>query len=212
MSISLLQILSHRIAKSQWSEISKQIVYTACVVCFFTSCRMGELLANAEWSFDPQTTLKWENVKFLEGNEITVFVPFSKTSGFDGFFLDIFPVENSELCPVLALEKLVRDLRLANCYKKENPVFQFEGGKNLTTTKMNEILSKFLHDFTSDSLKISCHSFRAGIPSAIAAFPDKAKVSDIMQWGNWNSDSYKRYIKQDKEKKRVLFRKIVSLL
>jgi hypothetical protein len=212
MSISLLNILSDRIAKSQWNEISKQVVYTACVVCFFTSCRMGELLANAEWSFDPKTTLKWENVRFLENNEVTVFIPFTKTAGFDGFLLDIFPVENSQLCPILALKKLARDLERKGCLRQKNPVFQFSTGKNLTTAKLNEILKKLLHDFTNDELRISCHSFRAGIPSAIAGFPDKAKVSDVMQWGNWNSESYKRYIKQDREKRRVLFEKIVSLL
>ncbi len=40
----MLKILGHRIANSDWGDISKQVCWTALVVCFFSSCCMGELV------------------------------------------------------------------------------------------------------------------------------------------------------------------------
>ena len=65
MNLPLLEILSHRIALLEWSEMSKQVFWTACTVSFYTSCRMGELLACSERDFDIATTLLWKHVKFL---------------------------------------------------------------------------------------------------------------------------------------------------
>ena len=58
MNVHLLEILSHRLAELEWSAISKQIVWSAWAVCFFTACRMGELVPTYEKSFDPSTTLR----------------------------------------------------------------------------------------------------------------------------------------------------------
>ena len=81
MNVHLLEILSHRLAELDWSAISKQIVWSACAVYFFTSCRMGELVPTYEKNFDPSTTLRWENVNFLEDGEILMFIPYSKSTG-----------------------------------------------------------------------------------------------------------------------------------
>ena len=84
MNVHLLEILSHRLAELDWSAISKQIVWSACAVCFFTSCRMGELVPTYKKNFDPSTALIWENVKFLEDGEILIFIPYSKSTGYKG--------------------------------------------------------------------------------------------------------------------------------
>ena len=65
MNVHLLKILCNRIANLEWSDFSKQVVWTACTVCFYTLCRMGKLLAPNEKTFDAATSLKWENVKFI---------------------------------------------------------------------------------------------------------------------------------------------------
>ena len=76
MNIHLLEILSHRLTELSWSDFSKQIFWTACTLCFFTACRMGELVPTSENSFDPATTLTWDNVKFLENKEALIFIPY----------------------------------------------------------------------------------------------------------------------------------------
>ena len=54
MNIYLLEILSDRVAKSEWTDLSKQVFWTACTLCFFSTCRMGELLAQNEKRFRPR--------------------------------------------------------------------------------------------------------------------------------------------------------------
>ena len=98
MSIDLLKILGHKLSKLDWSDFSKQVMWTACSTSFFTSCRMGEILSPQEKKFDCSSTLLWANVKFLEKKEILILIPYSKTTGFKGKLLDIFPLKDKTLC------------------------------------------------------------------------------------------------------------------
>lgn len=60
--------------------------------------------------------------------------------------------------------------------------------------------------------KYSCHSFRAGIPSLLATYPDKSYVDDIKEWGEWDSSSYVLYTKLDHNRRKMLYNKVSSLL
>ena len=84
MNIHLLEVLGHRISSETWSEFSKQVFWTTCLTSFLTSCRMGEILPTYEKCFDPDTTVLWQNVQFLETGDILIFVPYSKTSDLRG--------------------------------------------------------------------------------------------------------------------------------
>ena len=86
ISISSLLILGHQLNMTSWKAASKQLVWTACVVSFFTAWRMGELLSPTESSYDDQTTLLWKHVTFMD-NYATIFVPFTKTKGLQGHVL-----------------------------------------------------------------------------------------------------------------------------
>ena len=211
MNIHLLRVLGHRLAAEKWDSLSKQVVWTAGVLSFYTSCRMGEILSANKMIFDDRTTLKWGDVKFLNDDEAIVFLPHTKNSGLHGAIVDIFPT-NDYTCPMAALVQLKNLSISTKVYDSKKPVFMFSSGKFLTVKKMNEILEKILSDFTDEFHKISCHSFRAGMPSVIASYPDKSAVADLMEWGNWHSDSFERYTKHEREKKKTLFYKYVNLL
>ena len=71
-------------------------------------------------------------------------------------------------------------------------------------------MSIILNDFTDDNHIVTGHSFRAAIPSIIASHPYKSSVNSIKEWGGWASDSYKVYIKSEKEKRRILFEEIMK--
>ena len=103
MSIHLLDVLGDRISKQDWNVFSKQFLWTACTVCFFTSCRMGELLPSFEKNFDPMTTLLLGNVKFMSENEILILTPYCKTKGFEGKLIDLYPLPVDSKCPVTAI-------------------------------------------------------------------------------------------------------------
>ena len=212
MNIHLLEILCHRISELSWTDFSKQIFWTACSLSFFTACRMGEIVPALERSFDPATTLTWDKVVFLENKEILILIPYTKTTGFDGKVVDVFRINGDRKCPAAAMFRL-KKLNEKNCIAMGNkPVFSFPSGRNLTKKKINEVLAKLFMDFTDDKHKITGHSFRAAIPSALSSFPAENSIEDVKEWGSWESSCYTKYTKHEREKKRALFTKIVSCL
>jgi len=211
MNIHLLRLLGHRIDDTSWDILSKQVVWTACTVSFYSSCRMGELLSTEKLHFDRRTTLKWDDVTFVEGNEAILYIPFTKTTGLKGTVINLFPIDNPT-CPLAALKQLKSMCETDNLYEGKNPVFRFRNGTYLTVQTLNELLAKLLKEFNDKHNKISCHSFRAAIPSAIASCPDKGTVEEIKQWGTWRSESYRKYTRQERDKDRTLFYKAVNLL
>ncbi len=174
---------------------------------------MGEILAPTEGKFDPVTTLLWENVYFGPEDNILIFIPHTKTKGPKGEFIDFFPFMNNDCCPVNSLLRL-RDLHISNgTFDAKRPVFMFSSGKLLTVNKMNSILNGLLADFYVKGLnKITCHSFRAGIPSTISNFPDTILVDDIKNFGRWRGSSYNLYIRLEKDRRKQLYDKIYSAL
>lgn len=212
MNIYLLKILGHRISLEKWDDMSKQVIWTASVICFYTSCRMGELVSACKNNFDSITTLKWQNVKFMENNEAVVFLPSTKSTGLKGAFIDIFPLKGDSTCPYAALNKLKEINMSNNSFIEKNPVFRFKSSLYLTTDKMNKLLHCLLSDFTDANHKITCHSFRAAIPSAMASHPETCTVREVKEWGRWHSDSFEKYTKQERDKKRKLFYKTINLL
>ena len=53
MSLPLLKLLGHEIAKADWTPENKAVVWSACTTAFFGSLRMGEILAKSPSSFNP---------------------------------------------------------------------------------------------------------------------------------------------------------------
>ena len=141
-----------------------------------------------------------------------MFVPYSKTTGFDGKILDIYPVPGSSSCPSAALFKL-RDLAIKEgVFKTEKPVFAFKSSKNLRKTVLNKKLMELLGDFCDEFHMITGHSFRAAIPSLISSHPDKSTVSELKDWGNLESNSYKFYLRDVRENRKKLFSKIIDCM
>jgi len=213
MTLPTLMILSHRIAEKAWSELKKQTVWTACTTGFFTSARMGELLAETSTNFDCNSTLLWKHVKFLHKDDILIRLPFTKTKKVEGDFIDLFSFDSLPCCPVAALKRLSKIQYEQNVFDLERPVFLVEKNCFLTTRELNAILKDLLKDiFIPGENSISCQSFRAGIPNAIAKFPEKNFVSDVKDWGAWTGDSYKRYLRLKKDQRKFLYSKIVTVL
>ena len=67
-------------------------------------------------------------------------------------------------------------------------------------------------EFLDEENTISCHSFRAGIPSVLSLFPDLVSDDEIKGWGRWRSDSYQRYCRMQLGQKRTIFDKIAVVL
>jgi hypothetical protein len=213
MSYSTLLIIGHKIANSEWSDYNKQVLWSACTFAFFTSVRLGEILAKKVRSFDKDTTLLWNNVKFMNNNEILVYLPFTKTTKCKGDFIDVFPLGKENGCPVQALKKLMALTISAGKFSMQNPVFVMENGSNLTTSKLNAVLKNLLSDiFDPERNSISCHSFRCAIPSVLNEHPKIFTLEEIKSWGRWVGSSYLLYLRLHREKRRALFRRIENVL
>ena len=98
---------------------------------------MDEILPLLENSFDPDTTVVWDNVKFSDEKEIVIFMPYSKTTGFKGKFIDLYPIAGSSICPSASLFKLKKMAVSEGIWDKSKPVFSFKSGKFLTIAKLN---------------------------------------------------------------------------
>ena len=90
---------------------------------------MGELVPTYEKSFDPSTTLIWENVKFLEDGEILMFIPYSKSTGYKGKVVDVFKIDNDKNCPAASLHRLKHMVKKKAIFQKANPFFRFPRAK-----------------------------------------------------------------------------------
>ena len=124
----------------------------------------------------------------------------------------MYPEPGDSKCPVAAislLKKLASKLGFGN---NEDPVFAFKQGQNLTKESLNRILKNLIGYFCDTNHSITGHSFRAAIPSLLASHPDQHSIAELKEWGSWESDSYKLYTKSERDKRRVLFGKIVKCM
>jgi hypothetical protein len=78
----------------------------------------------------------------------------------------------------------------------------YKSGVCVTPVNFNKLLKELFTDILDPKVStLSMHSFRAGIPSAISAFPDRKYVSEVKEWGNWKGDSYLSYTRLSQSKK-----------
>jgi len=170
-------------------------------------------LASAANSFDPSADLMWKDVQFPSDDSVLIRLKCAKSGDPQGEYLDLFPFVGFSCCPVAAIKKLRQMQQEAGIFDPDSPVFRFSSGRNLIPSQLNNVLSALLEDLClpgHDS--ISCHSFRAGIPSTLSLFPELITSDDIRGWGRWNSDCFTRYTRLRHDQKRAIFGKITAAL
>ena len=212
VTLPMLKHIGHKLATSGWSDTTQQCIWSTCLTAFFGSARMGELLAESESAFDPLSTLTWAHVQFRKDDSILLFLRMPKSGAKEGEYIDIFPFEGP-CCPVRALERHYALQKSLGFGRPTDPVFTLPSGKYLTSAKLNNILRGLLSDiidYKKDT--VSCHSFRAGIPSTLSRFPELASSEDIKSWGRWSSSCYETYSRLRLDQKRKIFKKISKAL
>jgi hypothetical protein len=213
MSLPLLLLMAHRIQKNNWSAYSKQVVWTLAATAFFGSIRMGEMLCNSTQFRPDSVCLTWNDVKFISKDEVLIRIPFSKTNKLRGDYVDIFSFNHFNCCPVASLGHLKVMAEQNNMYQPHLPVFMYKSGVCVTPVNFNKLMKELFTDILDPNVSVlSMHSFRAGIPSAISAFPDRDYVSEVKEWGNWKGDSYLSYTRLPQSKKKCLFNKVCTVL
>lgn len=210
MSLPLLKLLGHEISLSSWSSNSKRIVWTACCLAFYGSFRMGELLPVQEWSYSPNDNLLWGDVRILTDSHALIHIKKPKSNNTDGEYVDLFPALVPGTCPVSALNGLKDSL---SNFRRDQPVFCFDSGKNLTPREFNLTIQKLLVPHVGDvSSQITGHSFRAAVPAVLARFPELSSSDEIMGWGRWKSHAYLSYTRLKMDQRRKIFSKVLTAL
>jgi hypothetical protein len=209
MTLPLLRLIGHEIAKCDWSSHSKMVLWAAMCVGFFGSFRFGEILAKHEDQYNPHETLLWRDIIFLGDESVKILNKIPKSRKKEGEVISLFEFEFFNCCPVKALKKLKK---ISNSAESE-PVFKFSNNNFLTNKKMNDYIQKFLFPHLGEDAKFYfCHSFRGALPSALAAIPNIDNDPSIKKWGRWNSDAFERYVRLSHMAKCELFKKFVLAL
>jgi hypothetical protein len=213
MTFSLLLVLGDKIAKTGWDPLAKQVIWAAATTSFFASTRLGEILASEDRAFSPSSDLTWKDILLTPSNSFLVRIKQPKSGEREGEYVDIFPFSGYGCCPVKALKKLKELQQQAGVYDLSQPVFRFASGAYLTPARLNRTLSELLNDICSPGIDtISCHSFRAGIPSLLSLYPDLVTSDMIKGWGRWHSECYVRYTRLQLPQRENIFSKIAEVL
>ena len=178
MTLELLKILGHEIAKTDWPGNSKQVLWCACTTAFFGSFRLGEILPKSEYNAHPSDTLLWKDINVISSDHVLIHVKVTKSRSKQGGYVDMFGFQGHEVCPVKTLLALKR-LSVNN--GPDCPVFSFNSGKNLTLNNLNDTVRKLREvHLGPDIRQFSSHSLRAAIPAVLAKYLEHSNSDKIM--------------------------------
>lgn len=211
VTLPILLLLRKKITLSVWSNFLKTAFWALFSLAFFGSCRMGELVSISRTEFDSLSTLRLRDI-LDRSTSLLVHLKCPKSGKPGGEFIDVFPFNHADLCPVLALRSHMSNFQAKNI-SPDLPIFLDDNGYLFTIDYVNQALKKLLEssfDFSIDS--ISAHSFRAGIPSELQRSPELLSNQDVQGWGRWNSEAFQRYEKLGLYEKKNIFNKISEVL
>ena len=212
MTLPLLKILGHEIANKNWSSFEKQLIWTVSCLPFFGSFRIGELLCNNDKCYDPFSSLVWGNINVTK-DSIIFHIQSPKSKNKNGDFVDIFGFKGHNCCPQKSFLKYQAMCKEKKNNIKSSPVFKHENGVILTKQQFNKTIQELMTTHMAKlDIKVTGHSFRAGIPSVLAKYPEIVTNSHIMGWGRWDSGAFLKYTRLKSDQKRKIFEKIVSVL
>jgi hypothetical protein len=141
MNLNILKKI-RKLAKNQFDKKTFLTIWAACSLAFFTSGRMGEILANLSSDNDGKGPLTWRDIK-LKKSRVKLQIKLSKTSNVPEY-LYVFCLDNKKSCPVAALQALKKAQLKCNLFDKNKQIFRFENGKNLTKSFLNKNLRSLL--------------------------------------------------------------------
>ena len=206
ITFDVLKTIRSKLKKAFTVKHTFQTFWTACCVAFFGCFRLGEILPKNSHVFDPSSDLTWKDIK-IHKKSVSIIIKSPKTTPNFSDKVYLFNFKIKKFCPVRNLKKLKRVLSKQNIFSSSSPVFRLDS-KNFLTQK---VINKFLKS-NFKNVFIRGHSFRAGIPTSIANFPDISNDSHVMGWGRWRSKAFSSYQKSPKKQKRWVFKKIEKAL
>ena len=181
----LLSSLGRNLWNSSTHFQDKMMLWAAMLTAFHGFLRVSEYTSSHVKSYDPNSTLCYNDVKILSDSTIQIHIKASKTDPFRlGVNIQLHR-NNTTLCPVQAL------VHFLACHPtKRGPLFAWKDGRFLTRSSLASVLAKikpqYIHNMTT-------HSFRIGAATTAAAAGHPRWL--IQALGRWTSNCYKDYIR-----------------
>ena len=208
VSFPLLQVMGHWTGiETDWSQFEKIRFWAVCLASFFGSLRIGELLSETSKNFDPEKTLLWKDIKISDDDTVRLRIrsPKVENPGGDLIVLFRFPVKG--MCPVEAFKVYKAAAEERGLTDKNLPVFRSGTGGAWPKRAFQKQLEKIVGrtGLVKGKGKIVCHSFRGGIPSALAAQLSPEAAAATQEWGRWRSQAYIGYTRHHISLRREIF-------
>jgi hypothetical protein len=206
VTVNVMMLLKKLVRQWDKTIMEKLLVWAVCTLAFAGSFRIGELLCGREGQFDPDYTLLTEDVTECLNSvnkmlSIRLKCP-KETKSASPTIVDVFE-SKGPLCPVKAWSRWKERART----QRGRPLFVLESGTPLTGRKLNSYLKTLLEPYIDyNKGSITTHSFRAGVPSMLAAAGHDTE--EIKRVGRWSSNAVEKYIKLERTKRVSMAKKI----
>jgi hypothetical protein len=172
-------------------------------MAFFGCLRMGEIVCENENTYHKDFAFCWEDVE-IHKTYLQLNLKNTKNNQ-KNVKIFIFKFAKEKLCPFRAFVSYKKTFQKNFNLVNAEPVFRL----SCTTLLTKRFLNKFLKNHFAN---LSCHSFRAGIPSAIEKIPNSLFKKQIMNFGRWNSNSFSSYQRYKLSQKKWIFVNIEKAL
>jgi hypothetical protein len=211
MDLKTLQQIRIGLLKGGWKKVTRTSVWAACLLAFWGSFRLSEILPPSANRFDKFSDLQWKDLD-IRADRVKVLLKSPKVANGWENNVDIFPVPRRFFCPVHWLKKLRVIQENRRMLQKKLPVFRLSGGEGLSRGVFLKIVKKSLSLSGCSSEGISGKSFRSGIPSELEVFPDSFKERHLKALGRWKSTAYQIYIRKGIPEKKEIQKTIADIL
>jgi hypothetical protein len=189
---------------SSFTKGTRLAVWAACVLAFWGSFRLTEILPSKLLAFDKFSDLLWDDIHWKK-ERVLVNIKQPKVPNGWSDTVEVFQVPATYFCPRRALKKLKHYWDKKEENFEHRPVFRISSGEILTKGKFLKLIQKELQQSEGFARGITGKSFRSGLPSELENFPEDFKERHLKILGRWKSNAYQSYIRKDrKEKKRVI--------
>ena len=173
-------------------SFNNQMMWAACLLCFFRFLRSGEVTVpttssfSNSWHMTPLDIVV-DSLVDPTAMQITLDLKASKTDQARVGTTVIIERTRDDLCPVAAVFQYLALRGVDN-----GPLFNLEAGQPLTQQIFVELLKVVLVAASIDPSHFSGHCFRIGASTTVTH-----GLSDvtIQRMGRWKSDSYHRYVR-----------------
>ena len=170
--------------------------WTICLVAFWGSFRMGELLCQTK-AFSPGSDLLASDAIAISDSSLALWIRDPKVPKEFGDVVELWSIPQFvDLDPVAAFNRYWKERSKRN-FPMNTPLFLKDNGFPFTHSSFGSIFKTMLNQLPSEldleGNKWTCHSFRSGLPTLLqmAGFNDE----EIKSWGRWSSSAFQLYTK-----------------